>query len=247
DKHKDLKADFILANPPFNVSDWYGELLREDVRWRFGVPPVGNANFAWIQHMIHHLAPHGIAGFVLANGSLSSNTSNEGEIRKNIIEADLVDCIIALPSKLFFNTMISACLWFVSRDRENHKFRNRQGEILFMDASKMGIMKDRRHRELIEEDIKKISNTYHAWRGEGGEYKDVEGFCKAATLDEVRKQNYILTPGRYVGIPEEEDDGVSFEEKMEKLTHELAEQMEEAKRLDEEIKKNLSSIGWRIP
>jgi type I restriction enzyme M protein len=247
DKHKDLKADFILANPPFNVSDWHGELLREDVRWRFGVPPVGNANFAWIQHMIHHLAPHGIAGFVLANGSLSSNTSNEGEIRKNIIEADLVDCIVALPSQLFFNTMISACLWFVSRDRENHKFRNRQGEILFIDARKMGIMKDRRHRELTEEEIKKISSTYHAWRGEGEEYKDIAGFCKSATIDEIRKQGYILTPGRYVGMVEEEDDGILFEEKMKKLTHELAEQMEEAKRLDEEIKKNLSSIGWRIP
>jgi len=246
DKHKDLKADFILANPPFNVSDWHGELLREDVRWRFGVPPVGNANFAWIQHMIHHLAPHGIAGFVLANGSLSSNTSNEGEIRKNIIEADLVDCIVALPSQLFFNTMISACLWFVSRDRENHKFRNRQGEILFIDARKMGIMKDRRHRELTEEDIKKISGTYHAWRGEDGEYKDMPGFCKSATLEEIRKQGYILTPGRYVGILEEKDDGIPFEEKMEKLTHELAREMEEVKRLDEEIKKNLEKIGFKI-
>jgi type I restriction enzyme M protein len=246
DKHKDLKADFILANPPFNVSDWHGELLREDVRWRFGVPPVGNANFAWVQHMIHHLAPHGIAGFVLANGSLSSNTSNEGEIRKNIIEADLVDCIVALPSQLFFNTMIPACLWFVSRDRENHKFRNRQGEILFIDARKMGIMKDRRHRELTDEEIKKISSTYHAWRGEGGEYKDIPGFCKSATLEEIRKQGYILTPGRYVGMVEEEDDGIPFEEKMKKLTTELAEQMEEGKRLDEEIRKNLEKIGFKI-
>lgn len=246
DKHKDLKADFILANPPFNISDWHGELLREDVRWRFGVPPVGNANFAWVQHMIHHLAPHGIAGFVLANGSLSSNTSNEGEIRKNIIEADLVDCIVALPSQLFFNTMISACLWFVSRDRENHKFRNRQGEIIFIDARKMGKMKDRRHRDLTEEDIKKISSTYHAWRGEDGEYKDVTGFCKSSILEEVRKQDYILTPGRYVGIPEEKDDGISFEEKMKRLTTELAEQMKESERLDEEIKKNLESIGYEI-
>jgi len=246
DKHKDSKADFILANPPFNVSDWHGELLREDVRWKFGVPPVGNANFAWIQHMIHHLAPHGIAGFVLANGSLSSNTSNEGEIRKNIIEADLVDCIVALPSQLFFNTMISACLWFISRDRENHKFRNRQGETLFIDARKMGVMKDRRHRELTDEDIKKISATYHAWRGEGGEYMDIAGFCKAAKLDEVRKQDYILTPGRYVGIEEEEEDEEDFEEKMEKLTNDLSEQIKEGKRLDEEIKKNLKNIGFKI-
>ena len=246
DKHKDLKADFILANPPFNVSDWHGELLRDDVRWRFGVPPVGNANFAWVQHMIHHLAPHGIAGFVLANGSLSSNTSNEGEIRKNIIEADLVDCIVALPTQLFFNTQIPACLWFIARDRENHKFRNRQGEILFIDARKMGIMKDRRHRELTDEEIKKISSTYHAWRGEGGEYKDIPGFCKSATLEEIRKQGYILTPGRYVGMVEEEDDGIPFEEKMKKLTHEVAEQMEEAKRLDEEIRKNLEKIGFKI-
>lgn len=246
DKHKDLKADFILANPPFNVSDWHGELLREDVRWRFGVPPVGNANFAWVQHMIHHLAPHGIAGFVLANGSLSANTSNEREIRKNIIEADLVDCMIALPTQLFFNTQIPACLWFIARDRENHKFRNRQGEIIFIDARKMGKMKDRRHRELTEEDIKQISGTYHTWRGEDGEYKDVAGFCKSAILEEVRKQNYILTPGRYVGIPEEEDDGIPFEEKMKKLTTELTEQMKESQRLDEEIKKNLESIGYEI-
>ena len=246
DKHKDLKADFILANPPFNVSDWHGDLLRDDVRWRFGVPPVGNANFAWVQHMIHHLAPHGIAGFVLANGSLSSNTSNEGEIRKNIIEADLVDCIVALPTQLFFNTQIPACLWFIARDRENHKFRNRKGETLLIDARKMGIMKDRRHRELTDEEIKKISSTYHAWRGEGGEYNDNPGFCKSATLEEIRKQGYILTPGRYVGTVEEEEDDTQFEEKMQKLTAELAEQMKEAKRLDEEIKKNLASIGFKI-
>jgi len=246
DKHRDLKADFILANPPFNVSDWHGELLRDDVRWKFGVPPVGNANYAWIQHMIHHLAPYGIAGFVMANGSLSSQTSNEGEVRKNIIEADLVDCIVALPSQLFFNTMIPACLWFIARGKENHKFRNRQGEILFIDARKMGVMKDRRHRELTDEEIRKIADTYHAWRGEGGEYKDVAGFCKAAKLDEVRKQDYILTPGRYVGVEEEEEDGEAFEEKMKRLTLELAKQMEESKKLDEEMRKNLERLGWRI-
>lgn len=246
DKHRDLKADFILANPPFNVSDWGGELLRDDMRWKFGVPPVGNANFAWIQHMIHHLAPHGIAGFVLANGSMSSNTSNEGEIRKNIIEADLVDCIVALPAKLFTNAMIPACLWFIARDRQNHKFRNRRGEILFIDARNMGIMKNRRNRELTDDDIKKIASTYHAWRGEGGEYKDVPGFCKAAPLKEVQKQDYILTPGRYVGMLEEDDDGIPFEEKMKKLTTELAEQMKESTRLNEEIKKNLESIKFKI-
>ncbi|MEM3473637.1 MAG: class I SAM-dependent DNA methyltransferase [archaeon] len=246
DKHKDLKADFILANPPFNVSDWHGDLLRDDVRWKYGVPPVGNANFAWVQHMIYHLAPHGIAGFVLANGSLSSQTSNEGEIRKNIIEADLVDCIIALPSQLFFNTQIPACLWFIARDRENHKFRKRIGETLFIDARKMGTMIDRKHRELTDEEIKEIADTYHAWRGEGGEYKDITGFCKSATIEEIRKQDYILTPGRYVGIVEEEDDEEIFEEKMEKLTRELSEQMKEARRLDEEIKKNLESLGFKI-
>jgi len=246
DKHKDLKADFILANPPFNVSDWKGELLREDLRWKYGIPPVGNANFAWIQHFIHHLSPIGIAGFVMANGSMSSNTSNEGEIRKNIIENDLVDCMVTLPSQLFYNTMIPACLWFVARNKENHKFRDRRGKVLFIDARKMGSMVDRRHRELTEEDIKKISDIYHSWRGEGGEYKDVPGFCKVATLDEIRKQEWILTPGRYVGIEEEEEDMEAFEEKMERLTEELAKQMEEGKRLDEEIKKNLENIGFKL-
>jgi len=167
DKHKDLKADFVIANPPFNDSDWKGDLLREDIRWKFGVPPTGNANFAWVQHFIHHLAPHGYAGFVLANGSMSSNTSGEGEIRKTIVEADLVDCMVALPSQLFYNTMIPACLWFIARDKKNNNFRNRTGEVLFIDARKLGVMIDRRHRELSEEDIKKISEVYHAWRGEG--------------------------------------------------------------------------------
>ncbi|MGO8805536.1 MAG: N-6 DNA methylase [Candidatus Bathyarchaeia archaeon] len=251
DLQKDLKADFLLANPPFNDSDWKGELLREDLRWKFGVPPVGNANFAWVQHFIHHLAPHGIAGFILSNGSMSSNTSNEGEIRKNIIEADLVDCMIALPSQLFYNTMIPACLWFVARDKQNNKFRDRRGEVLFIDARKLGIMVDRRHRELTQEDIKRISDAYHAWRGEpiDGqhiEYKDIAGFCRAAKLEEIRKQGYILTPGRYVGSEEEEDDGEEFAEKMQRLTAELAEQMNEEQELDAEIKKNLESIGHEL-
>ncbi|VVB81475.1 N-6 DNA Methylase [uncultured archaeon] len=244
DAFKDLKADFILANPPFNVSDWKGELLREDARWRFGVPPIGNANFGWVQHFIHHLAPAGIAGFVLANGSMSSNTSGEGDIRKNIVEADLVDCMIALPSQLFYNTMIPACLWFIARDKKNHKFRNRSGELLFIDARNMGVMIDRRHRELTNEDVKKISDVYHAWRGEGGKYEDVLGFCKSAKLEEIQKQGHMLTPGRYVGAEEIEEDMEVFKEKMKRLTSELAKQMEEGKKLDEEIKKNLNGLGF---
>jgi type I restriction enzyme M protein len=247
DQHKDLRADFIIANPPFNDSDWGGELLQDDVRWKFGVPPKNNANFAWVQHFIHHLSPTGTAGFVLANGSMSSNTSSEGEIRKNIILADMVDCMVALPSQLFYNTMIPACLWFVTRDKKNNKFRDRRGEILFIDARNMGVMIDRRHRELTDEEIKKIADTYHAWRGENKlTYEDVPGFCKAAKLEEVKKHNFILTPGRYVGIPEEEEDEEEFEEKMKRLTKELREQMEEGRKLDEEIKKNLEMIGWKV-
>jgi type I restriction enzyme M protein len=246
DQHKDLKADFILANPPFNDSDWGGELLQDDVRWKYGVPPKNNANFAWVQNFIHHLNPTGIAGFVLANGSMSSNTSNEGEIRKNILNADLVDCMIALPSQLFYNTMIPACLWFVTRDKKDNKFRDRRGQILFIDARNMGVMIDRRHRELTDEDIKKISSTYHSWRGENKQkYEDVAGFCKSVSLAEVEKQDFILTPGRYVGFVEEEDDE-EFEEKMKHLTSELAKQMEEGKRLDGKIKKNILSIGYKI-
>jgi type I restriction enzyme M protein len=248
DLHKDLKADFILANPPFNDSDWKGALLRDDARWKFGVPPVNNANFAWVQHFIHHLAPRGIAGFVLANGSMSSNTSNEGEIRKNIVEADLVDCMVALPSQLFYNTMIPACLWFIARDKLNSKFRDRRGEVLFIDARKLGVMVDRRHKELTPKDIKKIADTYHAWRGElvdgqRVEYMNVLGFCKVAKLDEIRKQGHILTPGRYVGTEEKEDDPQEFAEKMRLLIDELSDQIEKGHRLDEEIKSNLNNVG----
>ncbi len=244
DEHKDLKADFVLANPPFNDSDWKGELLKDDVRWKFGMPPKNNANFAWVQHFIYHLAPTGIAGFVLANGSMSSNTSNEGEIRKNIVKEDLVDCMIALPSQLFYNTMIPACLWFVTRDKSNHGKRKRNGEILFIDARNMGTMIDRRHRELTDEDIGGITKTYHAWRGEKGKYEDVKGFCKSAKLEEVEKHNFILTPGRYVGIPDEEEDGEPFEEKMTRLTKELKEQFVEGKKLEGEIKVNLGKVGF---
>ena len=251
DAHKDLKVDYVLANPPFNDSDWKGELLREDIRWKYGVPPVGNANFAWVEHFIYHLGPRGVAGFVLANGSMSSNSSNEGEIRKNIVEADLVDCMVALPSQLFYNTMIPACLWFIARDKQNNKYRDRRGEVLFIDARKLGAMVDRRHRELTAADIKKIADTYHTWRGElmGGEkvdYADIAGFCKATKLDEIRKQSHILTPGRYVGAEEQEEDDEAFEEKIRHLTDELSDQVEKGQKLDEEIERNLKIIGYAL-
>lgn len=245
DKHRDLKSDYILANPPFNDKDWKAELLEDDVRWKYGTPPKRNANFAWVQHFIHHLAPTGIAGFVLANGSMSAGGA-EGKIRQKIVEDDLVDCMVALPSQLFYNTGIPACLWFVSRDKENGSFRNRKGEILFIDARKMGYMADRTHRELDDEDIQKIADVYHSWRGEGGVYEDVRGFCKSAALDEVKKHDFILTPGRYVGFAEEEEDPEEFEEKMRKLTKELAQQFEESKRLEEEIKNNLKGLGYEL-
>ncbi len=253
DLHPDLKADYVIANPPFNDSDWRGELLKDDKRWKFGTPPAGNANFAWVQHFIHHLAPTGVAGFVLANGSMSSNQSGEGEIRKNIIEADLVDCMVALPGQLFYSTQIPACLWFLARDRSKGGFRtrpyrDRRGEILFIDARKMGRMVDRTHRELTDEEIKKIADTYHAWRGEkeAGEYRDIPGFCKSATLEEVRKHGYVLTPGRYVGVaPEDiEDDGEPFEEKMKRLVAQLREQQAQAVKLDTAIEANLKELGY---
>ncbi len=246
DRHPDLKADFILANPPFNVSDWGGERLRGDLRWQYGVPPAGNANFAWVQHIVHHLAPAGVAGFVLANGSMSSNQSGEGEIRKSLIEADLVDCMVALPGQLFYSTQIPACLWFLARDRKDGKFRDRGGHVLFIDARKLGRMVDRTHRELTDEDIARIANTYHAWRGEkeAGEYADVPGFCKSAPLDEVRKHGHVLTPGRYVGAEAQEDDGEPFEDKMQRLTATLREQQAEAAKLDAVIAANLRELGY---
>ncbi|MCD6297617.1 MAG: N-6 DNA methylase, partial [Deltaproteobacteria bacterium] len=249
DLHKDLKADFILANPPFNMSDWGGQRLKEDVRWKFGVPPANNANYAWIQHFIHHLAPTGIAGFVMANGSMSTNTSGEGEIRKNIIEADLVDCMIALPGQLFYTTQIPVCLWFVTRSKKGDKkrgHRNRQGETLFIDARKMGQLIDRVHRELTDEEIKKIASVYHAWRSEKhtDEYEDVPGFCKSATIDEIKGHGYVLTPGRYVGAEEVEDDGVPFDEKMTELTAKLYEQFAMADQLEATIRKNLGALGY---
>jgi len=246
DRHPDLKADFILANPPFNISDWGGDRLRDDKRWQFGKPPVGNANFAWVQHIIYHLAPTGIAGFVLANGSMSSNQSGEGEIRKNIIEADLVDCMIALPGQLFYSTPIAPCLWFLARDKKNHLFRNRRGEVLFIDARKFGVMIDRTHRELTDEEIGRIARTYHAWRGEkdAEKFEDFSGFCKSATLDEIRKHGHVLTPGRYVGAGAQEDDGEPFEEKLKKLRVQLREQMAEAWNLNAAIETTLKGLGY---
>ncbi len=242
DRHSDLKADFILANPPFNISDWSGEKLRDDNRWKYGVPPTGNANYAWLQHFISKLCPTGTAGIVLANGSMNSNSGGEGEIRKNLIEAGLVDCMVALPAQLFFNTMIPACLWFLARNKTNHKFRDRSNEILFIDARKLGSMINRRNKVFTEADIALISGTYHAWRGKTGGYEDKAGFSKVASLDEVRASNYTLMPGRYVGTEEVEDDGIPFEEKMNALTTQLAAQFARANELQQIIRKNLKGI-----
>ena len=247
DLHKTLKADYVLANPPFNISDWGGNKLTEDVRWKYGVPPEGNANYAWLEHIVYHLAPNGVAGVVLANGALSSNTSNEGVIRKNLVDAKLVDAIVALPDKLFYSTGIPVSLWILNRNKkDNPKFREREDEILFIDARNLGTMVDRRHRELSEEDIKKISDTYHNYRNLNGQYEDIQGFCKAAKLDEVREHEYVLTPGRYVGIEEQEDDGIPFEEKMKALTSQLGELFEKSRSLEDEIRKNLGGIGYEF-
>lgn len=248
DRHKDLRADYILANPPFNDSDWGGGRLRDDVRWKYGVPPVGNANFAWVQHFIHHLAPTGTAGFVLANGSMSSNQSGEGEIRRNIIQADLVDCMLALPSQLFYTTQIPACLWFLARDKRNRKLRDRRGQTLFIDARKLGRLIDRTHRELTDEDIARIAATYHAWRGDAGagEYLDVPGFCNSATLDEIASHGYILTPGRYVGAEDVEDADTPFEQQMQQLAAVLAEQFVGSQQLEDAIRANLGRLGYAL-
>lgn len=242
DLHKDLKADYVLANPPFNDSDWGGELLRSDGRWEYGVPPVGNANYAWVQHFIYHLAPTGIAGFVLAKGSLTSKTSGEGEIRKQIIEARLVDCIVNLPPKLFLNTQIPACLWFLSRNKANGKHRNRRDEILFIDARNMGHLINRRTREFSKDDIEKIASTYHNWRNPNGNYEDIKGFCNSASIEKVRELDYVLTPGRYVGLPDEEDD-FDFEERFIKLKAEFEEELKEEEELNRQILENLKKIS----
>jgi type I restriction enzyme M protein len=266
DLHPDLRADYVLANPPFNDSDWFRK--DDDVRWQFGVPPKGNANFAWVQHFIHHLAPHGVAGFVLANGSMSSNQSGEGEIRQRLIEADLVDCMVALPGQLFYSTQIPVCLWFLTRSKSGKKVggkgleRDRRGETLFIDARKMGTLIDRVHRELTEADLARIVSTYHAWRGDRGvgvkpakktdkqdaypTYEDIAGFCKSATTAEIAAHGHVLTPGRYVGAEEVADDGEPFEEKMPRLVAELQAQFAESAKLEATIRANLKGLGYGI-
>jgi len=235
DVHPDLKADFIIANPPFNDSDWHR--VDDDVRWKYGVPPKGNANFAWVEHFVHHLAPKGKAGFVLANGSMSSNQSGEGDIRKALIEADLVDCMVALPGQLFYSTQIPVCLWFIKKSKQ------RKGSVLFIDARKMGSMTSRVHRELMEDDIARIVGTYRAWQNDES-YHDIPGFCASATIADIAKHDYVLTPGRYVGAEEVEDDGEPFDAKMKRFTTQLAEQFAESSRLEHEIRNNLKGLGY---
>jgi type I restriction enzyme M protein len=254
DLHPDLRADYVLANPPFNDSDWFRK--DDDVRWQFGVPPKGNANFSWVQHFIHHLAPHGMAGFVLANGSMSSNQSGEGEIRKALVEADLVDCMVALPGQLFYSTQIPVCLWFLAKDKNadaKRGFCDRRKHTLFIDARKLGTLIDRVHRELTDADLNKISSTYHAWRGDKSKgassqasaYSDVAGFCKSATTAEISAHGHVLTPGRYVGTEEIEDDGDPFEEKMPRLVAELHGQFGESAKLEATIRAKLKSLGFK--
>jgi type I restriction enzyme M protein len=245
DQHKDLKADYILANPPFNDSDWGGDRLVGDVRWKFGPPPAGNANFAWVQHFIHHLAPGGFAGFVLAKGSMSSNQSGEGDIRNAIVDADLIDCMVTLPGQLFYSTQIPVCLWFIARDKKgSRKFRDRRGEVLFIDARKLGRMIDRTQRELMGEDIAKIAGAYHAWRGDKGAstYEDVAAFCRSASLDDIRANHYVLTPGRYVGAEEVEDDAEAFEVRFPRLLEKLTGQFAEASSLSAKLLVALRSL-----
>jgi type I restriction enzyme M protein len=247
DAHPDLRADFVIANPPFNDSDWSGELLRTDGRWQYSretPPPPNNANYAWIQHFIYHLNPKGAAGFVLAKGSLTSKTNGEDKIRKALIEAGLVDCIVNLPTKLFLNTQIPACLWFLSRAKESDPNHPRRDKILFIDARNMGKLINRRTRELTDEDISTIADTYHNWKTSEG-YEDIPGFCKSALVSEVAALDYVLTPGRYVGLPDEEDD-FDFEERVQKLTVELKGQIEESVKLDKRIKENLAKVGIEL-
>ena len=241
DAHKDLKADFIIANPPFNVSDWSGELLRNDGRWKFGTPPAGNANYAWIQHFLYHLSPTGIAGFVLAKGSLTSKSSGEGDIRKALIEARLVDCIVNLPAKLFLNTQIPASLWFLSRNKANGGYRNRTDKILFIDARNEGALINRRTKVLRPEDIQKIAQTYHEWRKIKGSYEDIKGFCNSASIERVKELDYVLTPGRYVGLPDEEDD-FDFNERFTSLKAEFEAQLIEEAKLNQAILDNLKKV-----
>ncbi|MEV4536273.1 class I SAM-dependent DNA methyltransferase [Asanoa sp. NPDC049518] len=242
DLHPDLRADFVLANPPFNVSNWWDPKMQDDPRWRYGKPPVGNANFAWVQHFIYHLSPRGTAGFVLANGSLSSKSGGEGDIRRRLVEADLVDCIVAMPDKLFFNTGIPVSLWFISKDRHGNGHRQRKEEVLFINARKLGAMQTRRLRALADDDIAKIADTYHAWRSHGGGYADVSGFCKAATRDEIAGHDFVLTPGRYVGAEEAEADDEPIQEKVERLTKELFAEFDRGDELEEAVRQQLGAL-----
>ncbi|WP_223399675.1 SAM-dependent methyltransferase [Nocardioides rotundus] len=228
DLHPDLRADFVIANPPFNVSDWWDAKLDGDKRWEYGTPPQGNANFAWVQHFVHHLSPRGTAGFVLANGSLSTQSGGEGEIRKKLVDADLVDCVVAMPGKLFFNTPIPVSLWFISKDRGGNGHRKRTGEVLFIDARKLGVAETRRIQVLTDDNIAQISGAYHAWRNHDGDYEDIPGFCRVATLDEIAEHGYVLTPGRYVGTEEAEADDEAFDAKVARLTEALFEEFERA-------------------
>ena len=240
DQHPDLRADYVMANPPFNISDWWSASLEGDVRWKYGIPPKGNANYGWIQHMLHHLAPKGKMALLLANGSMSTSTSGEGDIRQSLIEADLIDCMVALPGQLFANTQIPACIWFLSKEKAQRK-----GEVLFIDARNIGYMKDRVLRDFTVEDIIGVAATYHAWQdGEG--FEDIAGYCKSATLEEIQKHDFVLTPGRYVGAAEVEDDGEPFAEKMTRLTAELKEQFEQSAVLEKQIKENLVGLGYEF-
>ena len=247
DQHKRLDADFVLANPPFNISDWGQENIKDDDRWLYGVPPKGNANYGWLQHILSKLSHNGVAGVVLANGSLSTSTNEELIIRKGMLEADKIDAIVALPEKLFYTTGIPVSLWILNNNKStNSNYRSRKNEVLFIDARNLGQMIDRKTRELTQEDVSKIASVYHEWRRKDGDYSDIAGFVKSETLEEIEKNNYVLTPGRYVGIEEAEDDGISFEEKMTELTKILSEQFKKSRELEEEIKKQLASIGFEV-
>lgn len=247
DELRDLKADYILANPPFNISDWGGDRMREDVRWKFGAPPVGNANYAWLQHIYHHLAPNGTAGVVLANGSMSSSQSGEGDIRKAMLEADTVDCMVALPGQLFYSTQIPACLWFLARNKNpGNGWRDRRGEVLFIDARKLGVLVDRTRRELSDADVQKIADAYHAWRGEpnADAYEDISGFCKSASLDDIRKQGHVVAPGRYVGAADSDEDEEPTAEKLSRLSSQLRTHFSENAQLEQVIRNALTEIGY---
>lgn len=246
DQHPDLRADFVMANPPFNMKEWWNESLADDVRWQHGTPPAGNANFAWLMHMLHHLAPTGSMGLLLANGSMSSSTSGEGEIRKALLQADLIECMVALPGQLFTNTQIPACIWFLTKDKSARAGkRDRRGEVLFIDARQLGYMKDRVLRDFTEDDIQRVADTFHHWQ-KGSGYSDQPGFCYAATLDQIAKHDHVLTPGRYVGAPEEAEDDEPFAAKMERLSTQLAAQFAESAQLEAEIKKNLAGLGYSL-